>query len=94
MKNRYVPTTGSIVRSKAGRDEGRYFIVTALDGEEYALIADGDLRKAEKPKRKKIKHLYVSQIESSLHNTLLGGQSVSNAEIRTCLKAFQQSEEG
>ena len=32
MKNRYVPTTGSIVRSKAGRDEGRYFIVTALDG--------------------------------------------------------------
>ena len=68
--------------------------MTALDGEEYALIADGDLRKAEKPKRKKIKHLYVAQIESSLHNTLLGGQSVSNAEIRTCLKAFQQSEEG
>lgn len=94
MKNRYEPTTGSIVRSKAGRDEGRYFIVLALDGEEYALIADGDLRKAARPKRKKIKHLYVAQIESSLHNTLLGGQPISDAEIRRCLEAFQQSEEG
>lgn len=94
MKNRYVPKTGSIVRSKAGRDEGRYFLVLALDGEEYAFIADGDLRKVEKPKRKKNRHLYVAQLESSLHNNLLGGQTVSNAEIRTCLKAFQQSEEG
>ena len=44
---------GCVVRSKAGRDEGRYFIVLSLDGDEFAWVADGDLRKVEKPKRKR-----------------------------------------
>ena len=50
--------------------------MTALDGEEYALIADGDLRKAEKPKRKKMQaSVRRTNCNRSLHNTLLGGQS-------------------
>lgn len=47
---------GSAVRSKAGRDKNRFFAVLSLD-RDYADIADGDLRKLEKPKRKKLKHL-------------------------------------
>ncbi len=49
-------TVNSAVCSKAGRDKGRFFAVLALEGE-YALIADGMLRKLAKPKRKKLKHL-------------------------------------
>ena len=48
---------GRIVRSKAGRDKFRYFVITEVLDENYCLIADGDLRKIEKPKKKKISHL-------------------------------------
>ncbi|GFR35247.1 KOW domain-containing RNA-binding protein [Thermobrachium celere] len=46
---------GQIVHSRAGRDKGRYFIVVGLIDENYVLIADGDLRKIESPKKKKNK---------------------------------------
>lgn len=47
---------GSIVCSRAGRDKGRFFAVLSLSGD-FAAIADGDLRKTERPKRKKLRHL-------------------------------------
>ncbi|MDD6799586.1 MAG: RNA-binding protein [Firmicutes bacterium] len=47
---------GSAVKSKAGRDKGRYFIVTAVS-EDYVWLSDGMLRKLEKPKKKKKKHV-------------------------------------
>ena len=45
---------GSVVISKAGRDKGDNFIVLSLDGE-FAMLANGDLRKVDKPKKKKLK---------------------------------------
>lgn len=48
---------GAIVRSKAGRDKFRYFVLIEVIDESYCLIADGDLRKIEAPKKKKISHL-------------------------------------
>ena len=48
---------GAIVRSKAGRDKFRYFVVIEVIDESYCLIADGDLREIETPKKKKISHL-------------------------------------
>ncbi len=48
---------GQFVKSKAGRDKDRIFIITDIIDEVYVIVADGDLRKVEKPKKKKIKHL-------------------------------------
>ncbi len=50
---------GSIVRSIAGHDKGSLLLVVALDNG-YAYVADGKLRKIEKPKKKKLKHLQGS----------------------------------
>ena len=50
---------GSVVRSLAGHDKGDYFIVLSMNGE-YAYVADGKLRKAEAPKKKKLKHIQGS----------------------------------
>lgn len=47
---------GCIVRSTAGRDQGRFLVVLALEGE-YAFLADGKVRRITKPKKKKQKHL-------------------------------------
>ncbi len=91
MKKERPITPGCVVRSKAGRDEGRYFIVLSLDGEEFAYVADGDLRKVEKPKRKRVKHLYVTEeLVSSLQSKLLTGERVENHEIRKSLEQSQQ----
>lgn len=53
---------GQLVRSRAGRDQGRYFMVSALVDSEYVYLVDGQLRKMEKPKKKKRKHLELSLI--------------------------------
>lgn len=55
MINKIVP--GAIVRSKAGRDKFRFFVVIDVVDNDYVTIADGDLRKIDSPKKKKIKHL-------------------------------------
>jgi len=56
-------TVGRVVKSKAGRDSGRLFLVMGEAGEEHLLLADGDLRKVEKPKKKKRKHLEATACE-------------------------------
>lgn len=75
---------GSLVRSKAGHDKGGLFIVLALDGD-CAYIADGKTRKAERPKRKKLKHLQGSdKISDSIPAKLKSGR-VENFEVRNAL---------
>ena len=71
---------GSLVYSIAGRDKGSLFLVLSRDGE-FVYLADGNLRKAENPKKKKIKHVNKT-------NTLLelDFDNISNSEIRKMLK--------
>lgn len=77
-----------IVRSVAGRDKGRVFVV--LDAEaEYLTLADGKLRRVEKPKRKKKKHTQLIISETSpLQQKILQGEQVFNSEIRKTLSRF------
>jgi ribosomal protein L14E/L6E/L27E len=67
---------GSVAVSLAGRDKGRRFIVVGVLDEDHVLIADGRLRKIEKPKKKKLKHLKVEvsgddQVADLIKNNLL-----------------------
>ena len=48
---------GQIVISKAGRDINLKFVILKIIDENYVLISDGRLRKIDKPKLKKNKHL-------------------------------------
>ena len=43
---------GQVVLSKAGKDSGSFYAVV-LEEKDFAYIADGRLRKVEKPKRKR-----------------------------------------
>ena len=85
---------GCVVLSTAGRDKGRYFIV--LDTEEnYALIVDGKLRRADAPKRKKIKHLmFAGRISSEkLQVKLDSGIVPEDSEVRKAMNLFLTEEE-
>ena len=76
---------GSIVRSKAGRDKGDFFIVLAMDGD-YVYMANGNLRKVDQPKKKKLKHLQgTEQVSEFIINKLSQGNKVTNSEVRKAL---------
>ena len=61
-------TPGCVVRSKAGRDTGRYLLVLSVEGK-FALVADGDLRPLARPKRKNLRHLLPVAPATDAHFT-------------------------
>ena len=82
---------GSVVFSKAGRDAGRFYIVTEIVSDEFVRIADGELRRIDKPKLKKIKHLRFEAVNEKLAEKLRDGKKVFDAEIRSNLRSYNGS---
>ena len=72
---------GQLVVSLAGRDKGCICAIVGIPDEEgFVYIADGRVRKVEKPKKKKLKHLkpidwlpaeYVRVSEDKLTNRFI-----------------------
>ncbi len=80
---------GDIVYSKAGRDKDRLFVVLSVLDAQYAMLADGRLRRVDKPKKKKIKHL-VKSGHASLYiaEKLSTGMKVTNPDLKKALAEF------
>ncbi len=77
---------GQIVKSCAGRDKDKYFVVLEIIDDDYILLSDGDIRKIEKPKKKKIKHVKASQHKiEEIKQKLIKSEKISNAEIKKYL---------
>lgn len=78
---------GRVVLSKAGKDSGSFYVVVSEEND-FAWIADGRLRKVEKPKKKRIKHLAPTK-------TVLEPKDYeANASLRAALAKFNQTDEG
>ena len=76
---------GSIVRSIAGRDKGDLFIVLSVE-DEFVYLANGELRKVDRPKKKKLKHLQPSaKVSEFIQNKLETVGKVTNSEVRKAL---------
>ena len=56
---RFICEPGMIVLAKAGRDAGRYYVVTGLEGAEL-MLADGKRRTLQNPKRKNPLHVQAT----------------------------------
>ncbi|HHV60267.1 MAG TPA: RNA-binding protein [Clostridiaceae bacterium] len=81
---------GRIVISKAGRDAGKLFVITGIIDEASVYVADGNLRRIEKPKKKNIKHLeFTRGLSRELNKKLINKEKVTNAEIRKYLGEFE-----
>lgn len=74
---------GSVVCSKAGRDKDNYFVVVAIEGE-AVFLADGKLRKLQKPKRKNRRHI-------ALTGRVIPIEQVSDKALYRQLAAFNSS---
>jgi len=74
---------GVVVCSLAGHDKNRFYCVVELRDGGKALIADGRMRKLEKPKLKNLKHLGAT-------TTILDLETVkTNKSLHAALRKFQ-----
>lgn len=79
---------GKIVYSKAGRDKDQFYTIVSILNDEFVYIANGDIRKIEKPKKKKVKHLiFTDKVCEDIVNDIFEGKVVSNAKLRKSLEA-------
>lgn len=80
---------GQYVKSKAGRDKDRIFIVIDIVDDKYVLIADGDLRKIENPKKKKIMHLNkIKTVSEDIKIKIETDKKVTNLMLRMEIEKF------
>ena len=71
-----------VVKSMAGHDSGSYYaVIRAENG--FAYIADGKLRKVEKPKKKNPLHLQKTLVTVELAD-------ITNKKLRSALAALNR----
>jgi ribosomal protein L14E/L6E/L27E len=87
-----IPQVGQIVKILRGRDKGNYAIVIGLDTQRYALIADGDNRKFDHPKKKNVLHLGLQdEISLIVVDSLKETGRVTNGKLRHVLAKYAET---
>lgn len=80
---------GRFVWSKAGRDKDRLFIIIGVADDAHVWIADGDLRPVSKPKKKKLKHLRITQkAADDISEAILNRKRLMDADLRKAIQRY------
>jgi large subunit ribosomal protein L14e len=83
------PRIGQIVRVVQGREVGQFAIIIKIIDERYVLLADGEKRKFDKPKKKNIQHVeLLDYVSPEVRNSLLDTGRVTNGKLRFALSKF------
>lgn len=89
--NKMPVALGSIVISKAGRDQGRLFLVVEEVDDDFVMIANGDLRKLDRLKKKRRKHLKpTGTVVRAFNDRLSRGEKVEDHELRAWLREEEE----
>ena len=85
---------GKIVYSKSGRDKGKMFVIIGTVDENFVMLADGDMRKVEKPKLKNIKHVQMTNMTAEdILTSITSGVIPDNHIIKKTLRKIQETRE-
>lgn len=85
---------GTLVKSVKGRDEGRIYLVRQVLGENMVLLVDGNFKKVNSPKPKKLKHLTVLDLVAvSIGEKFEEGKQVYDSEIFSAIKKLTSNAE-
>lgn len=80
--------TADIVLSLTGRDKGQLLLVVAEEGD-FLWLANGRMRRAETPKRKRRKHVSRQGLcDERTRLKLIEGGRLTNSEIRKALSLW------
>ena len=78
---------GKVVLSKAGRDKNHLYIVVRQIDNDYVLVADGNIRTINKPKKKNVKHIEVEHdINEEIKLSILNDDKSTDLKIKRLLK--------
>jgi large subunit ribosomal protein L14e len=89
MSTHTLPVIGQLVKVKRGKDAGKYTIVIALVDQKFVLLADGDKRKFDRPKKKNHQHLIpVDYISREVVESLQESGRVTNAKLRFAISKY------
>lgn len=92
---RELPPLGGVVEVIQGRDSGLVAIVVGhLEGR-FVLIADGSIRRSDKPKKKNLLHIRsLRYVAHDVADKLAQGTRVSNAQLRYAIRTFVEERLG
>ena len=91
--NSFPMEVGRVVFSRAGRDQGHYFVIVDVIDEDYVAIANGCQRKVDNPKRKKIKHLVAKpELLEEIREKIFAKKRIFDSEVRNKLDAIGYQE--
>ena len=86
---------GKLVISKAGRDDKELYIVVDFIDEDYVLLANGYNKKVDKPKKKKLKHIILTDIvNDEIKEAILSKDKDTDVKIKKFLKLKDIVKEG
>lgn len=94
MEDDRKPQLGQIVKILRGRDFGKLAVVVGVQDQRFVLIADGDKRKFDQPKKKNLLHLQLlEEISEVVVNSLNETGRVTNGKLRFALSKYAEEHE-
>lgn len=95
MNGDFPVVVGRLAVSRAGRDKGRCFVIVGVADESSVWIADGDLRKCERPKRKKLMHLRLQRDASQeIADKVAEKTPLQDKELRDVIAGWHARQSG
>mgnify|MGYP001402965481 CR=1 FL=1 len=83
------PRIGQIVRVLRGREKGQFAIIIEIIDDRFILLADGDKRKYDLPKRKNIHHVELTNyISEEVVKSIRETGRVTNGKLRFAITKF------
>lgn len=86
-----MPEIGRIVKVLRGKDEGDFAIIIGMVDDRFVLIADGDKRRFDQPKKKNAMHLLMQPVVShEVTDSMRETGRVTNAKLRFAIQKYVQ----
>ena len=89
-KDYTIPQLGQITQIVKGRETGQEAIIIGFVDDRYVLLADGEKRKYDRPKKKNLKHVnLIPYISQEVRTSLLETNRVSNGKLRFAIAKYR-----
>lgn len=86
-----IPQIGQLVRVLRGRDTDKLAVIIGVQDERFVLIADGDKRKYDSPKKKNVNHLHFYDfISREVRDSIEETGRVTNGKLRFAVNKFKE----
>ncbi len=82
---------GRYVWSKAGRDKGHLFIIISILDDQHVMVADGSLRRVSNPKKKKLKHLNITnKAAEDIQRTISIKRRLLDTDLQMAIEEYKE----